>query len=242
MLDEITQLIPQEPQSPKAWYKYSWLWIIIALVVVWFGSAFVINMIADKNTLLNSAKPLEINSKAISDNTLATSDDPSLGLLSAPVVIVEFGDFECPYCREASAILKQVIKQYPDAVRLIFRDFPVTSIHSQAVSAAVAANCALEQQKFWEYHDLIFAQQENLGDNLYLTLARSLNLNEERFNNCLASSQILTEVEEDFYAGIDAGVSGTPTFFVNGKIVQGSPPYEYWSKIITGEVKDKFNK
>ncbi|MFH1112186.1 MAG: DsbA family protein [Patescibacteria group bacterium] len=243
MPDQSIELIPKESAPKHLWYKHPWLWIIIGFLVIWFGSPLVINIFWGNNNFENNFTNISNKTTApTADNSMVTSDDPSQGSLLAPVTIVEFSDFQCPYCREAAPIIKQVLKQYPEAVRFIFRDFPIISIHSEAVPSAVAANCAMEQGKFWEYHDALFSQQEALGPDLYLTLARSFALDEGKFKNCLNSPLIIDEIENDFEAGLAAGVGGTPTFFVNGQIVEGSLPYDYWVKIIAAEVSKKFKK
>ncbi len=242
MSEEITQLIPPLPRAKKMWYQRPWLWILLGLVAIWFGLPLFISLFIGDNNLANNTNSPTTNLITSVNNILATSNGPSLGPLSAPVVLMVFSDFQCPYSRESVPIIKRVLSQYPDTIRFIFRDFPVSSIHSEAVSAAIAANCAFEQGKFWEYHDLLFTYQDDLNTNLYLTLARSLGLAEEKFNNCLISASNLVGIEDDFNAGLAAGVRGTPTFFINGRIVEGSPPYEYWVKIIPEEVRKKFNE
>ncbi len=239
--------VPIEPahldnyQKPVPWYKKWWLIVIGVLVILWFGLPYILTPLSEKR-LQDQLDRLttNTNSNQLAGEGLATSDDPVIGFDGAPVVIVEFLDYECPFCREAAPIIKQVMAAYPDAVKLVIRDFPVDSVHPEAINAAVAANCALEQGKFWEYHDTLYSQQDNLGSDLYNSLATTLGLDKIKFNSCLNSLAIRNEISNDFNAGVDAGVRGTPTFFVNNKKVEGPLPFDLWQKIIQSEIDNKF--
>ncbi len=140
--------------------------------------------------------------------------DPSRlrGEPDAPVTIVEFADFQCPYCRSVEPVLAQLRDEYQGKVRFAFRDFPLRSIHLQAQAAAEASRCAGEQGEFWEYHDLLFANQSRLGPDTYRELAGSAGLNTEQFAVCLTSGKFRDQIESDLQSGAVAGVSGTPAF------------------------------
>lgn len=157
---------------------------------------------------------------------------PAKGPLSAPILIIEYGDFECPYCKQASSAISQIAAQYPDAVRLEFRQFPLYSKHPNATLAGVASLCAHAQGKFWEYHDQLFAYQDNLTQAGLLRYAQTVGLNTDSFQACLVSKQTLPMVSEEFAAGVADGVKGTPTFFVNGEKIEGPVTYEQWRIII----------
>jgi len=152
--------------------------------------------------------------------------DPSRvrGNPKAAVMVVEFSDFQCPYCQAVEATLKSVLAKHENQVALAFRDFPLTQIHSHAQGAAEASRCALEQGKFWEYHDLLFASQNKLDHSGLLEQARSLKLDEKQFDACITSEKYKAQVEQDEQAGRRVGLSGTPGFFINGIFLSGNQP------------------
>jgi predicted DsbA family dithiol-disulfide isomerase len=154
----------------------------------------------------------------------------------APVTIVEFSDFQCPFCRAAEPTIKEVLDKYKDKVRFSYRDFPIERIHSQAKQAAEASRCAREQGKFWEYHDLLYANQAKLDQAGLTEHARTVALDVDRFSACLVSGKFKALVDNDFQAGIRAGVSGTPAFYINGIFLSGAQPVSAFEKIIDAEL------
>ena len=160
----------------------------------------------------------------------------------APVTIVEFSDFQCPYCKTVQPTLKDLLTKYNGRVKLSFRDFPVRSLHPQAEAAAEAARCAEEQGKFWEYHDALFADQSKLDAAGLTSTARSLGLDEKSFQSCLASGKFKAQIETDLQDGSKAGVAGTPGFFVNGVFINGSQPQAEFEKVIDGELAATANR
>jgi protein-disulfide isomerase len=148
--------------------------------------------------------------------------DHVLGPENAPAVLVEYGDFECPYCGMAYPIVKEVQRRLGRQVRFAFRHFPLAEIHPRAQPAAEAAEAASAQGKFWEMHDLLFENQKALADPDLLRYAGALGLDSTRFVNELAGGTWESRVREDFMSGVRSGVNGTPTFFVNGVRHDGS--------------------
>ncbi len=146
------------------------------------------------------------------------------GNVHAPVVIIEFADFECPYCRAAEATVKAVLANHPNEVAVAFRDFPLTQLHPQAESAAEAARCAGEQGKFWPYHDFLYASAGNLATLAMLKEAESLKLDQKQFQSCLLSDKYSSQIQRDFQDGVNVGVTGTPAFFINGAYLDGNGP------------------
>jgi protein-disulfide isomerase len=142
----------------------------------------------------------------------------------APVMIVEFSDFQCPYCQAVEPTLRNVFAKHEGQVAIAFRDMPLTQIHPLAQGAAEAARCAGEQGKFWEYHDLLYSNQNKLDKPGLLEQARSLNLDEKQFDSCLSSEKYKAQIQQDFQDGMRAGVSGTPSFFINGAFLNGALP------------------
>jgi protein-disulfide isomerase len=164
-------------------------------------------------------------------------DDPILGAEDAPITIVEFSDYECPYCRQwHSEVYSQLIETYGEQIRFVYRDFPLASIHSNANSAANAANCAHEQGVFWEYHDMLFSMEQGLGNGAYLDYASQLGIDQAGFQECLDSSRYEAEVQADFDFAAELGVRSTPTFFINGIAVVGAQPFEIFQQVIEREL------
>lgn len=159
-----------------------------------------------------------------------------LGDPEAAVTIVEFADFQCPYCQEVEQTLRKLMEKYKGKVRLGFRDFPLRPIHPQAQRAAEAAGCAGLQGKYWEYHDLLYANQATLGPENLEKHARTLGLDLERFRACVASGELVSRIEGDVQAGGKAGVSATPTFYINGSVLVGVQPLAVFASAIESEL------
>lgn len=162
---------------------------------------------------------------------------PSRGPASAPVTIVEFSDFQCPFCAQAVPILRQVSDAYGDRVRIVYRDFPLDSVHPLARKAAEAARCADEQGKFWDYHDKLFASQPALEIDGLKKYAQEIGLDGSAFAACLSSSKFKNAVDKDVQEGQKAGVDGTPTFFVNGRPFVGVPSFDTIRGVIDEELQ-----
>jgi protein-disulfide isomerase len=161
---------------------------------------------------------------------------PSRGAEKAKVTIVEFSDFECPFCSRAGATLAQVMEKYGDKVRVVYRQFPL-EFHPRARKAAEASLCAGEQGKFWELHDRMFADQGKLAPEQLKAAARELGLDGDRFDACLDAGAQGAAVEADVKAGQAVGVQGTPAFFVNGVFLNGAVPLEQFVAAIDRELK-----
>ena len=156
----------------------------------------------------------------------------------APVVIVEFSDFQCPYCRSVQPTLKNLLAKYEGRVSLSYRDLPLRDIHPQAQMAAEASRCAGEQGKFWEYHDLLFENPNKLNREGLVEQVRSLKLDEKQFDSCLSSGKYKAQVEQDRQLGLRAGLTGTPGFFINGNMLSGNLPQDSFEKVIQSELAD----
>ena len=170
-------------------------------------------------------------------------EDYIRGEEDAPVTIIEFSDFECPFCLRFQESLDKVLKDYQGKVRLVYRHFPLP-FHSNAMKAAEAAECAGEQGKFWEMHDKIFeAQKEKkMGIEKWKNIAQELGLNIEQFNLCLDSGKYQKKILTQMNEAEQAGVKGTPTVFVNGEIIRGAVSYGTLSSVIDKKLKEKENK
>ena len=167
---------------------------------------------------------------------VSLGEDPVKGPATAPITIVEFSDFQCPYCSRVNPTLKQVEEKYGDKLRVVFRDFPLVQIHKDAAKAAEAGECAHEQGKFWEMHDRLFANQSKLQVEALKQAATELGLDADKFNQCLDSSKYAAEVQKDVDEGTKYGVTGTPAFFINGRLLGGAQPLDAFTEVIDEEL------
>ncbi|NNL86253.1 MAG: thioredoxin domain-containing protein [Myxococcales bacterium] len=170
---------------------------------------------------LAAAEPAEIN----------IADSPVRGPEDAPVVMVEFSDFECPYCLRAHPTVQRVLEEYPDEVKLVFKHFPL-SFHKNAVNAHRAVLAAREQGQFWEMHDLIFEAIDDLSVDRMMSHAEKLGLDSQRFRTAFESDLAQEAIDRDMEEGRQAGVRGTPAFFINGRYMAGAQPFEVFKQAI----------
>ena len=166
---------------------------------------------------------------------VASVGHPMLGPPNAPVKVVEFGDFQCPYCGRTEDTLKAMREKYGDKVQLVFMDFPL-SFHAHAMQAARGARCAQEQNKFWQYHDALFADQSKLAPDDLKATAKRLGLNMEKFDACFDSGKYDDAIHQDMAEGSKLNVSGTPTFFIDGRELTGARPLPQFQEIIDDEL------
>ena len=162
---------------------------------------------------------------------VGADDDPFMGPPDAPVTLIEFSDFQCPYCRRVQGVLKRLMTAYHGQLKLVFRDFPLRQIHPEAQKAAEAAQCANDQGQFWQYHDRLFAATE-LGVGDLKQYAAELGLDAEQFNTCLDSEKYSQEVQADIDDALAVGVNATPWFFVNGLPISGAVPFERFVEMV----------
>ncbi len=166
---------------------------------------------------------------------VSADDDAVRGNKNAPVTIIEFSDYQCPYCKRNSETMKQIEEEYGDKVAIVFRDFPL-QFHKQAQKAAEAAECAGDQGKYWELHDYMFSNQDKLAVDDLKDAAKQLGLDSNAFNQCLDSGAQEAEVQADVRAGEALGIRGTPIVFVNGKMINGARPFDSFKQIIDAEL------
>lgn len=186
-------------------------------------------------------KAMEEANKPQKVEGVTVDDDPVLGDPNAPVTIIEFSDFECPYCaRHFQTVYPEIMKQYVDTgkVKYVFRDFPL-SFHPNAFPASVAANCARDQgddKIFYAYHDKLYANQEALTRDNFITYAAESGLDTGVFTTCLDSGKFDEEIQNDVKDGTKYGISGTPAFFVNGWFIKGAFPFATFQQLIEQEL------
>jgi len=167
-----------------------------------------------------------MNRSEVKRLTLPVGDrDHTQGDADSPVTLVEYGDYQCPYCGRAYPIVKAVQKHFGKRLRFVFRNFPLSEIHPHAADAAAAAEAAAERGKFWEMHDQLFEHQSRLAERDLVNYAAELGLDSKGFLERMQSAETTKRVEEDFMSGVRSGVNGTPTFFINGARYDG--PWDY---------------
>lgn len=167
---------------------------------------------------------------------ISTDGFPSLGPADAPITLVEFSDFQCPFCRQwEQQTYQPLLAAYPGKIRFVYRDFPLTSIHPNAEPSAEAAQCANEQNAFWPFHDKLF-NSDTLSDAVYQQYAQDLNLNMTQFNECYSTHKYQKAIQDDSNFALNMGVNSTPTFFINGLAVIGAQPIDVFKQIIDKEL------
>jgi len=165
-----------------------------------------------------------------------SEDAYALGPQDAPITIVEFSDFQCPYCRRwHEEVFETLLGSYPGQIRIVYRHLPLTSIHPDAFAAAEAAMCAGEQSAFWEYHDKLFSS-ETLGTGIYTQYAQELNLDMTAFDACMTGHRFQQAIQKDSDFAINLGISSTPTFFINGLAIVGAQPLDVFQQVIDKEL------
>jgi protein-disulfide isomerase len=186
---------------------------------------------------LRKSEPLKVLLKAPRVE-VSSAGHPSLGPATAPVTIVEFGDFQCPFCKRAQPTIKEVLSKYPGKVRLVYMDFPLP-MHNHALDAAKAARCANEQGKFWQYHDKLFQDQAKESPADLKAAAKQLGLNTTQFDSCFDKAKYQKEIEQDVAEGKKLGVDGTPSFYIDGRPLIGAVPLENFVQVIDDEITDR---
>ena len=170
--------------------------------------------------------------------SVSADDDPSVGPANAPVTIVEFSAFQCPYCKLSVPLIKEILAKYPGKVKVVYRDYPGPN-HPYAQQAAEAAQCAGDQGKFWEYHDSLFDRQASGTGWNFTKLAKEIGLNQDAFATCLNTGRYREEVAKDLHDGFKLGVTSTPTFFINGRPLVGAKPFVEFQAVIDRLLKQQ---
>ncbi|MDQ5952484.1 MAG: hypothetical protein QG626_612 [Patescibacteria group bacterium] len=195
--------------------RYYWHFLIAASLITGFVILFFVFSLSTKDNI-NFTNDTEITTPSV------TVADPILGPMTAPVTLVNYGDYECPSCADLDASLLALRAEYGDTLRIVWKDMPNVSQHDQALPAAVAAQCAGEQKKFWEYHSLLMANQANLSPELYTQIATELQLKDKAFARCTEDQATLPLVQRGFDEGVALGITATPTLYINGERYTGA--------------------
>ena len=226
----------------RPWYK-KW-WGVFSIIL---GILLLVGIITSINYTIRQVKHIKNNQGLIEQKTEikkitkaidGRGENYSLGPIDAKVQIVIFSDYECPYCRQAEPVLKDLANKYGNQIRITFRDYP---LHANSIDLALAANCAGAQNKFWEMNHLLFSQQDNLNNlntgklsDKLKELAQELKLNSADFATCLDNKTYLYRLNDDFADAELLGSGGTPTWFINHYKITGYYPEEYFTNIIDG--------
>lgn len=215
------------------------LLLAVAAVQTWSFASLMKQGALDTLDSLNFNNKFTANKKSTVQNSGTVNAEsttaPSIGDANAPIKIVEFVDFSCPYTREENLVIREFALSNPSRVWLQIRNFPVDELHPDARAAAIAGACAAEQDKYWNMHDALFANQNEQGSfsaEDLRRLALGVGVDGAKYDACLKNDKVAAAVTADYDAGISLGVTGTPTFFVNGYKIDGAVPAEIWQKII----------
>ncbi|MBT4349203.1 DsbA family protein [bacterium] len=228
----------------KSWYKRWWgklvllIGILFLLSLVYFSLFFVNDfrhiMVGD---VFNKELGTWISSEQYKDNqkdisNVLTEDDPFLGTDEPIVYIMAYESFGCVYCKENQADIKEMTDKFGPIIRFVVKDFPTEGLHENVFDAHLAAGCAQEQGKFWEYRDLLFANQNEFAISQLKRYAAEIDLSQNEFSQCLSNEEYAQEIRQDYAQGVDLGVTGTPSYVVNGQLMPGTIPMALWEEII----------
>lgn len=216
-----------------------WIGAVVVLAVLFIASIFTGGFNSGSGeTNIQGAVPTQVPSAPSLNLEDLMDDDEIKGDPDAPVTIIEWSDFECPFCaRFYSETLWKIDQEYIQTgkVKFVYRDFPL-SFHANAQKAAEAAECAGEQGKYFEMHDKLFEEGVDGGVSSFKQFAEDLNLNQEEFDECLDSGEMASEIKKDMSDGTALGITGTPGFIINGQKVSGAQPFSVFQQIIEGEL------
>jgi protein-disulfide isomerase len=248
---------PEPVVKPEETFTFKATHVYAVLVVLAFAVGILVGYVAWGRTPRAALVPPQPDAAAVPTGTpgyvrykIPTDGFPSLGPANAPITLVEFADFQCPFCRQwEQETYQPLLAAYPGKIRIVYRDFPLTSIHPNAMPAAEAAQCADAQGKFWEFHDKLFSSDLNdqfsnntLSEDSYKQVAQDLGLDMDKFNACLADPKIQQGIQSDMDFATNLGINSTPTFFINGLAVIGAQPLSAFQNVIDKELAGQIPK
>jgi protein-disulfide isomerase len=225
--------VPEAKPRDRSWLV--WTVILPVIFALGLGTGY---LLWGRNITSAEATTAEVQ---IPENVrrydVPTEGDPSIGPDDAEITIVEFSDYQCPFCKRwHDEVFARLLQEYPDQVRIVFRDFPITSIHPEAYPAAEAAHCAGEQGAYWPYHSALFSQKYGLGEAAYEKYAVELGLDTSAFAQCRSEERYSTQIASDLDFATALGISSTPTFFINGIALVGAQSYDVYKQVIDLEL------
>lgn len=225
-------------------FKRSYLYSV--LVVLSFFIGILVGYIAwGRGSSASANQPAAAAAEPTQQQAARRYDIPtdgfsSIGPEDAAITVVEFSDFQCPFCQKwHTQVYKQLMAAYPGKIRLVYRNLPLTQIHPQAMNAAEASLCAGDQNAYWQFHDKLFENSSVLSDDLYASLASDIGLDTAAFESCMTQHKYKADIEADMQFAVDLGVQSTPTFFINGLAVVGAQPLEVFQQVIDDELAGK---
>lgn len=230
--------------TPRRWYQSGGFAVFLLLLLA-LGAVLAVRALPNLRGTNTNGRGVDFttNPRALAripttTAEVATPDDPALGPADAKVTVVEFADYQCPFCRQAFPTFRQLMNKFGDRVRFQIRDYPVIELHPDAENAAEAAECAWEQgaDHYWAYHDRLYLNQSALSVASLKAYATTVGLDRQQFDDCLDGGAKSSEVEADYVAGLAAGVRGTPTFFVNQRRIEGAVGAQLLEGLINAEL------
>lgn len=241
-VEPLTKDEPEQTVTFKLSHFYSVLTVLAFAVgvlvgyVVWgYGSPAGVDQMTAQPSGPIAEAPVTAQPKFVRYN-IPSEGYPFIGPEDAPITIVEFSDYQCPYCqRWHQEVYEPLLAAYPGRIRFVYRHFPLTSIHPDAFAAAQAVMCAGEQDAYWQYHEMLF-DGGSLGSSIFSQYAQALSLNMDQFNNCVSSERYRAQIEADSNFAANLGVSSTPTFFINGLAIVGAQPLDVFKQVIDKEL------
>lgn len=211
--------------------------VFLVVLLALFVGFLVIRTFSLNSLLISEQQYLaDLKNKTVNQENLLTEPvisltSPSLGQATAPITLVTFSSFDCPYCAQMFRDLTKLVEQYPDQVRIVWKDF-VNLSDQRPLKAAMAARCAQSQNKFWEFASQLMASQADLGDSLFSSIAQQLNLDSSKFSICLANQETLTLVNNDFNEGLALQIDATPYSFIGSQRSSGALTFEQLQTIV----------
>ena len=222
----------------KPWYKKWWGILIIILLSIFLVIVIIFGLYV-LDILLNTKLQNPSSGEEGNDNIeliLGSKSNYSIGTNNPLITIVEFADYACPYCQRSFPTIREISSKYQDNVKIIFRDYPVVTDYS--VDLALAARCAGDQSKFWPMHDQLFLNTDISGYDDILNIAKRIKLDTNKFNTCFNNKKFLSDINKDFNDAKELGLTGTPTWFINGYKIEGNIPRDIFIEIIEGLLKE----
>jgi protein-disulfide isomerase len=220
-------------------YRHSKPSLVSPIVYIFIPFSFLLGL-AGGYLLWGSTQPTAaVDTTKVQRVEVSTDDDPSIGADNAPITIIEFSDYQCPYCQVwYQQVYPQLLTAYPNKIRFVYRDFPLP-MHPEAMPSAEAANCAGEQGAYWKFHDALFGQQYGLNRAAYENYATDLGLDMKTFTDCLDSHRYQAEIQADANEATKVGINSTPSFVINGRILIGALPFSDFKAVIDEELAAK---
>lgn len=241
----------------KSWYKRWWGKVILSLLMIaLLAGIYLLYLIIinighlQRGDIYSRETGLWVTESQFRDSQkltteLLTEDDPWLGAEDPIIYIVAYESFGCPYCKDNQPDLKKMLQKFSPVVRFIAKDFPNEGTHPNVMNAHLAAACANEQGKYWEYRDVLYANQateetpDNFAKDNLNKLAKETGLNMQQFKLCLDEEKYAQEVRQDFASGVQVGAVGTPSYLINGNLIPGEISFDVWEKIIGFIIKNE---